>query len=277
MRLKRTASAAATALAITTSAASAAESNRYGTQWPPAIFDVPYAGTLTIWRFPDGHSPCGESFACASTAGNPALMICVIFIPSENTFRRYGESLAATLRHELAHCNGWGKDHAGGKLIPVGTPAKWPELPATTRWLPAYPPLRCITPDRRLERCEDRQPPAPKPAERVATAPLPAAARTAERPAESVAIKKPMAKAAAREAEPAAECDDECKAKAENGWRALMHFLRWLEWMPPWLLQATEKYVTTWPAENTPPARRKIQDRVPMGNAPRAPAFEARW
>ena len=64
---------------------------------------------------------------------------------------------ALTLRHELAHCNGWPADHPGAKKVQVDTKVEMPKLPASTKELPAYPPIVCVTPDWKSEPCESRK------------------------------------------------------------------------------------------------------------------------
>jgi hypothetical protein len=134
----------------------------------PSQFDVPYTGNLTIWRVRSEQAlraitiPTSEpnwggvAYAVHNRkqAGTPAT-VCNIYILEEGAMKGRGWNFNLVLRHELAHCNGW-KGHEGGKKVLIGTSMTAPTLPESTRWLPAYPPLHCITPDRTLENCADR-------------------------------------------------------------------------------------------------------------------------
>ena len=76
------------------------------------------------------------------------------------------------MRHELAHCNGWkhpedtnGRkfnvgdnwDEAeGAKWVVASTKASMPNLPASTKILPAFPPVVCVTPEWKQEPCAKR-------------------------------------------------------------------------------------------------------------------------
>jgi hypothetical protein len=177
----------AAALAITVVAASSvhAAQARVGgaatTLMPPAQYDVPYTGELTIWISPEAtiKETCKQSsqVACARPAKNE----CTIWIleplvegkrfnlvidgksivetkngkPVANS-KRLGqsytvrESLAIVLRHELAHCHGWAADHPDARTVNVDDASiKMPTLPPSTKWLPAYPPVVCISPARK--------------------------------------------------------------------------------------------------------------------------------
>jgi hypothetical protein len=122
---------------------------------------VPYEGTLTIWRgirADQLRDYCREvsKVACSSRPKQPPYTRCDLFI-SESALTAKGFSLAFILRHELAHCNGWGQDHAGGRKVLSSTKVQMPKLPESMRWLPVYPPLACITPDRTVEPCDNRR------------------------------------------------------------------------------------------------------------------------
>lgn len=155
------------ALACTGSAAMAEQARKVSIA-PPPEFDVPYTGKLTIWRTRSEQAlraivntgePNWSGVAASGhnrkAPGTPAT-ICDIYIVEDGALKARGWNLAWLLRHELAHCNGW-VGHAGGKKIWIGTPTAMPQLPESTRWLPAYPPLVCITSDRKIEPCTDRK------------------------------------------------------------------------------------------------------------------------
>jgi hypothetical protein len=145
----------------------------YSVMAPPPKYDVPYPGDLTIWvssqatidtmcKSKDGSRI--SHTACALRLGN----WCSVWILKSivegkyfdtidvngNMARDVKGNLALTLRHELAHCNGWPGDHPDGKLIDVGISTKMPKLPASTHWLPAYPPAVCVTLDGKVEDCK---------------------------------------------------------------------------------------------------------------------------
>jgi hypothetical protein len=98
---------------------------------------------------------------------------CRIFIATKDVIKRDGVDYAFVLRHELAHCNGWKHppkppktvtlgqkwyEAEGGKWVRKGTVTPMPKLPVSTKELPAYPPVVCITPDWKPEPCENRKP-----------------------------------------------------------------------------------------------------------------------
>src|SRR5262249_36051790 len=94
---------------------------------------------------------------------------------TEDVLKRKGTNHNFTLRHELAHCNGWkhpnttnGKkfnvgdrwDEAeGAKWVPANTKVSMPKLPTSTRILPASPPVICVTPEWKPEPCKNRNAP----------------------------------------------------------------------------------------------------------------------
>jgi hypothetical protein len=144
---------------------------RFTTSMPPPEYDVPYIGELTIWVASSQEAmrqhctgtyfgPLGIATACAGPTKNRQR--CSIWLHKSivdgKSVTGMKLSLANALRHELAHCNGWPKDHPGGKKSYTDARAKMPELPSSTKWLPAYPPLVCITPDRTVEDCKTRRP-----------------------------------------------------------------------------------------------------------------------
>jgi hypothetical protein len=135
----------------------------------PPQFDVPYTGNLTIWyarserdlrniATPRDANWGGVAYASHNRkeAGTPAT-VCNVYILDEKIMKARGWSFNLVLRHELGHCNGW-QGHDGGRKVPISTPTSAPQLPESTRWLPAYPPLVCITSDRTVEPCDQRRP-----------------------------------------------------------------------------------------------------------------------
>src|SRR5262249_52979859 len=110
-------------------------------------------------------------YGCAAKSLD--LKKCSIFASSEELAKSKGRNFALMLRHELAHCNGWKhpEDTNGrsfnvgakweeaevGTWIPTDTKKTMPNLPATTRILPASPPVVCVTPEWKPERCENRE------------------------------------------------------------------------------------------------------------------------
>ena len=68
-----------------------------------------------------------------------------------------GSSYAIVLRHELGHCNGWSGDHKKARWVFSNERLAMPELPASARELPVYPPIVCVTPDWKQESCKDRK------------------------------------------------------------------------------------------------------------------------
>jgi hypothetical protein len=147
----------------------------YGTIAPPPKYDIPYTGELTIWIAPQQmiDDTCKSKdgkytshTACAQHLKNECRVWMLKEIVEGKRFDTVATdghvghdvkfSLELTLRHEIAHCNGWPGDHPDGKRMPQDTTTKMPELPLSTRWLPAYPPTVCITPDRRIEECKTR-------------------------------------------------------------------------------------------------------------------------
>jgi hypothetical protein len=143
---------------------------------PPPKYDKPYNGELEIRLFSNvadvqqvcinSHSDTGCTMLSADHKH------CWIFLASEDILKRKGRNYAFVLRHELAHCNDWkhpntteGKkfnlgdtwDKAeGAKWIAANTKMPMPKFPASTRILPAPPPVVCVTPDWKPEPCASR-------------------------------------------------------------------------------------------------------------------------
>jgi hypothetical protein len=141
---------------------------------PPPQYDVPYKGALSIWV----SSQATIDTMCKTRDGkytsHTACAIhyndnwCGVWILKDivegkrfDTIDVNGDvahgvkgNLALTLRHELAHCNGWPGDHPDGKRIDVGISTDMPKLPASTHWLPAYPSEVCVTLDGKVDDCK---------------------------------------------------------------------------------------------------------------------------
>jgi hypothetical protein len=85
---------------------------------PPEQFDRPYQGELFIVerQIADVHGACGgvgpRMFACSM----PIKGGCLIVLPKVEDGWITKEQQERLLRHETGHCNGWGADHAGGRL-----------------------------------------------------------------------------------------------------------------------------------------------------------------
>jgi hypothetical protein len=140
---------------------------------PPAKYDVPYKGMLTIWLIrPEPFQPspllgfCPEAkfTAIAIACAMPGDGWCDIYLHEKVALKEgltIGSikfELAIQLRHELGHCNGWGQDHAGGRRISVDEVVEMPELPPGSMLLRPYPSeVVCFTPNRIIEPCEARK------------------------------------------------------------------------------------------------------------------------
>jgi hypothetical protein len=146
---------------------------------PPAQFDVPYTGKLTVWTYAsskdlravqsnaaEGNSDKGLknahwggwAFASLPKKEQPPYSRCSIHIVDAKVLKAAGRDYASTLRHEIAHCVGWPQDHPGSITTRVGTAAKIPTLPEGTTWAPGFPPLKCLTPALVVEDCAARRP-----------------------------------------------------------------------------------------------------------------------
>jgi hypothetical protein len=142
---------------------------RYWNILPPVEYDKPYTGELSIIRLSSPEEirvACKNSseYACISTEGLPHR--CTIFMLPDKQLSLNGISLLAfTLRHELGHCNGW-PNHDGGRKIFLGTHVEMPKLPPSTRELPVFPPVVCVTPEWKQEPCASRAPRAIEEAKR---------------------------------------------------------------------------------------------------------------
>jgi hypothetical protein len=147
-----------------------------GSLLPPPKYDKPYEGELEIQFFSsseDVQRVCPNTHtetACAARSVDGKK--CQIFMATENVIKQKGGAYNFTLRHELAHCNGWNHPNTtngrrfnvgekwdeaeGGKWVAANTKVPMPKLPASTRILPASPPVVCVTPEWKPEPCEGR-------------------------------------------------------------------------------------------------------------------------
>jgi hypothetical protein len=139
-QMKKTLLTGIAALFLATGA-TGATSVGYVAHYPPAKYDVPYKGTLTIqlvFSFNDLQYYCHTSeIACSDVYTNR----CNIYIlaPEARPIMYGGEGgYFFSLRHELAHCNGWDAEHTGGTLLPANTQVERPKLPPSTRWTPEH-------------------------------------------------------------------------------------------------------------------------------------------
>ena len=89
---------------------------------PPARYDHPYKGDLTVMVVGDQASVrrmCydvtfePEVGAVACSRFNDSYTWCDIFIADGATLKQTGWPRSLIMRHEIAHCNGWGADHEG--------------------------------------------------------------------------------------------------------------------------------------------------------------------
>jgi hypothetical protein len=83
---------------------------------PPAEYDIPYTGRLTVKTlatleelFKECPSIMKNSLACAKKYSDH----CDVFLVDDKIMRAYGWTTKILLRHEIAHCNGWLANHPG--------------------------------------------------------------------------------------------------------------------------------------------------------------------
>jgi hypothetical protein len=137
----------------------------YMTTFPPPEFDKPFTGKVTIWQVNSVDDIQTKYCMAANTRAGcsvhpikqPAAPYCLIWILNDAGLKRIGVAKSLVLRHELAHCNGWPKDHPNGRKVPVDKEVSF-SLPPDTTWVRAYPPLVCLTPEGKEESCQSRQP-----------------------------------------------------------------------------------------------------------------------
>src|SRR5262249_35104795 len=85
---------------------------------PPVQFDHPYSGRATIYyATEEPWEACGLKRVEGTLAGCAWLRDgeCTIIIAPESAFKKHGLTTRLVIRHEIGHCNGWGKDHAGAR------------------------------------------------------------------------------------------------------------------------------------------------------------------
>jgi hypothetical protein len=90
---------------------------------PPAQYDKPYTGRLTVDTVPTQRAlaeicPIAAArtpnlIGCAMRAHDGSH--CRIVLVAEGVVVALGSSRARIMRHEIAHCNGWPGDHPGGR------------------------------------------------------------------------------------------------------------------------------------------------------------------
>jgi hypothetical protein len=110
---------------------------------PPPEYDIPYSGRLTITRLasqdevraacPAAKWPANVALACNLRWGTTR---CDVYIVADNVLNGYGIDYDSTLRHELAHCNGWPGDHPGARSVQLPQP-----LPQPRTLITPVPPL----------------------------------------------------------------------------------------------------------------------------------------
>jgi hypothetical protein len=94
---------------------------------PPVKYDYPYRGKLTVkygtmsqlWSWCGG--PRVPFYACAHSRG-PSCSIYIVHVGTKvgrgNNYRITDHAWTrSTLRHEIAHCNGWPGNHPGERLV----------------------------------------------------------------------------------------------------------------------------------------------------------------
>ena len=82
---------------------------------PPAEFDKPYPGKITIETVTSAQlqARCAAASQWSLGCSFPRPGNCLILLVSETSMLIVGWTLEAMLRHERAHCNGWTQDHPG--------------------------------------------------------------------------------------------------------------------------------------------------------------------
>jgi hypothetical protein len=99
---------------------------------PPVDLDHPFKGILTVRRLSEDDivKVCESRWwlkypthiACAYPFGQNGVH-CLVYMANDDVLKAYGQDAASTLRHEIGHCNGWGRDHERGRN-PDGTARK---------------------------------------------------------------------------------------------------------------------------------------------------------
>src|SRR5262245_46672999 len=116
---------------------------------PPVEYDKPYAGKLMLQRFSVREKlPCGNKSAVvrditgaaprdpklACSLPTPDGSWCYIAIATDKLLAAENHVYASVLRHELGHCNGWGKEHERERRVPRDS-VRAPALPKDTQFL----------------------------------------------------------------------------------------------------------------------------------------------
>jgi hypothetical protein len=100
---------------------------------PPVEHDHQYEGDLTITIVDTLealyticlHSPVTKPYLLACSWRNDKS--CLVVMVKDEVMRTRGYNTGLLLRHEIGHCNGWGREHEGERAI--GAPNKY--------WVPA--------------------------------------------------------------------------------------------------------------------------------------------
>jgi hypothetical protein len=93
---------------------------------PPAQYDKPYTGRLTVDTVPTQRA---LAEVCPAAAARTANMIgcairthdgshCRVTLVEDSVIIALGSTRARIMRHELGHCNGWPADHPAGQPTP---------------------------------------------------------------------------------------------------------------------------------------------------------------
>src|SRR5262249_47780183 len=104
---------------------------------PPAEYDYPYIdGPIVVTRLQtrsEVDAVCQKkALACARRTWSN---VCEIYVlGNEIALGQYGATIALLLRHEIAHYNGWGGDHAGGRTLSHSGIQKLNEMPPARVW-----------------------------------------------------------------------------------------------------------------------------------------------
>jgi hypothetical protein len=127
------------------------------TSMPPVEYDKPFVGRLLLQRFSDrAKLPCSrvpyQKLACALPT--PDRSWCYIAIATDKLLATENHVYASVLRHELGHCNGWGKDHERERRVPRDR-VRAPALPKETQLLTLDDLTSiCVRADASLTGCE---------------------------------------------------------------------------------------------------------------------------
>jgi hypothetical protein len=113
---------------IATPASAQALLSRNATVLPPIEYDYPFDGELIIQRgdraYMEAQCPrtplpitLGCAFRRAGTAEGKASTYCRVVIANSEILKDSIWTYETILRHEVGHCNGWGKDHVGSRQM----------------------------------------------------------------------------------------------------------------------------------------------------------------